>query len=97
MLILPESSPDIHHFLTEYCNSQKNIGPIENSMSGACTIAYIRQDQLFGFPYTTPIETMDRYYDNCKAGPWVGLIWWTSVGKLHLTVVVKGQWDRHDI
>ena len=33
--------------------------------------------------YTTPIETMDRYYDNCKAGPWVGLIWWTSMGKLH--------------
>jgi hypothetical protein len=26
---------------------------------------------------------MDRYYDNCKAGPCVGLIWWTSVGKLH--------------
>lgn len=33
--------------------------------------------------YTTPIETMDAYYDNCKAGPWVGLMWWTSVGKAH--------------
>ena len=33
--------------------------------------------------YTTPIETMDRYYDNCKTGPWVGLIWWTSMGRLH--------------
>lgn len=33
--------------------------------------------------YTTPVETMDAYYDNCKAGSWVGLIWWTSVGKMH--------------
>lgn len=33
--------------------------------------------------YTTPIQTMDRYYDNCKAGPWAGLIWWTSVGEKH--------------
>ncbi len=33
--------------------------------------------------HTTPIETMDRYFDNCKAGPWVGLIWWTSMGRLH--------------
>jgi len=33
--------------------------------------------------YTTPIATMDRYYDNCKAGPWAGLIWWTSVGAKH--------------
>jgi hypothetical protein len=33
--------------------------------------------------YTTPVETMDAYYDNCKAGPWVGLIWWTCGGKTH--------------
>jgi len=26
--------------------------------------------------YTTPIETMDAYYDNLKAGPWIGLVWW---------------------
>ncbi len=26
--------------------------------------------------YTTPIETMDAYYDSIKAGPWVGLSWW---------------------
>ncbi len=26
--------------------------------------------------YTTPIETMELYYENCKAGPWVGLSWW---------------------
>ena len=33
--------------------------------------------------YTTPIETMDAYYNNLKEGPWVGLSWWTSVGGLH--------------
>ncbi len=33
--------------------------------------------------YTTPIETMDAYYDHCKAGPWVGLIWWTAAGQEH--------------
>lgn len=26
--------------------------------------------------YTTPIETMDAFYDFLKAGPWVGLSWW---------------------
>lgn len=26
--------------------------------------------------YTTPIETMQVYYDNCKDGPWVALCWW---------------------
>lgn len=26
--------------------------------------------------YSTPIETMDAYYDNLKAGPWIGLVWW---------------------
>ncbi len=26
--------------------------------------------------YTTPIETMQVYYDNCKEGPWVALSWW---------------------
>ena len=32
MLILPKSSPNIYHFLAEYCNLQKNIGPVEDSM-----------------------------------------------------------------
>jgi hypothetical protein len=27
--------------------------------------------------YTTPIETMESYYDHLKAGPWVALCWWT--------------------
>ena len=26
--------------------------------------------------YTTPIETMEAYYDELKAGPWVALAWW---------------------
>lgn len=30
--------------------------------------------------YTTPIETMDAYYDAIKAGPWVGLCWWEFGG-----------------
>ncbi len=31
--------------------------------------------------YTTPIETMDAYYDSIKAGPWVGLCWWYFTGE----------------
>lgn len=27
--------------------------------------------------YTTPVETMQSYYDHLKAGPWVALAWWT--------------------
>jgi hypothetical protein len=33
-------------------------------------------DYVAGHSYTTPIETMDAYYDSIKAGPWVGLSWW---------------------
>ena len=28
------------------------------------------------FTYTTPVETMELYYENLKAGPWVALSWW---------------------
>jgi hypothetical protein len=35
VLISPKSRPDIYHFLVEYCSLQKNIGPIEDSMSVA--------------------------------------------------------------
>ena len=35
MLILPESSPNKCCFLAEYCNFQKNIGPVEDSMASA--------------------------------------------------------------
>jgi hypothetical protein len=31
---------------------------------------------IVGSCYTTPIETMDAFYDSVKAGPWVGLSWW---------------------
>ena len=30
--------------------------------------------------YTTPIETMQAYYDELKAGPWAGLSWWVFGG-----------------
>ncbi|HOS92337.1 MAG TPA: hypothetical protein PLQ54_03420, partial [Armatimonadota bacterium] len=33
--------------------------------------------------YTTPIETMEAYYEELKAGPWVALAWW-----------VFGDWSR---
>jgi beta-glucanase (GH16 family) len=32
--------------------------------------------QIRGVTYTTPVETMDAYFDNLKAGPWIGLCWW---------------------
>jgi hypothetical protein len=35
MLILSQPSPDIYHFLAKYCNLQKNIGPVEDSMDVA--------------------------------------------------------------
>jgi hypothetical protein len=33
ILILPESSPKTCYFLIEYWNFEKNIGPVEDSMS----------------------------------------------------------------
>jgi hypothetical protein len=34
-----------------------------------------------GLPtFTTPIETMQAYYDELKAGPWVALCWWMFGG-----------------
>ena len=33
ILILCKSSPDIYRFLAKYCNFQKNIGPVEDSMT----------------------------------------------------------------
>jgi hypothetical protein len=37
-------------------------------------------DSLGNATYTTPIETMDLYYENLKAGPWVALCWWVWEG-----------------
>jgi len=56
-----------------------------HAMMGAIDLANARNAMMFfigvsaqikGVTYTTPIETMDAYYDNLKAGPWVGLSWW---------------------
>ena len=33
ILIMLKSSPDIYHFLAEYYNFKKNIGPVEDSMA----------------------------------------------------------------
>jgi hypothetical protein len=38
MPILLKSSPDIYHFLAEYCNFQKNTGPKSDSM----TVVHLR-------------------------------------------------------
>jgi hypothetical protein len=35
MLIVPKSNPDIYHFLAEYYNFKKNIGPKSDSMDVA--------------------------------------------------------------
>lgn len=37
---------------------------------------FIANSQYLPGCYTTPIETMDAFYDSIKAGPWVGLSWW---------------------
>jgi len=46
MLILRQSRLNIYHFLAEYCNFQKNIGPIEDSMAVFKTMqeAYVEVD-----------------------------------------------------
>ncbi len=59
------------------------INAIQFAKADKAMMIYIGLSSSLPGHYTTPIETMDRYYDNCKAGPWVGLVWWTSVGKLH--------------
>ena len=37
---------------------------------------FIANSEYMRGSYTTPIETMDAFYDSIKAGPWVGLSWW---------------------
>ena len=59
------------------------MNAIKFAKADKAMMIYIGLSSSLRGQYTTPIETMDRYYDNCKAGPWVGLIWWTSMGKLH--------------
>lgn len=53
------------------------IGAIELANAQNAMMFFIALSaQIRGTTYTTPIETMDAYYDNLKAGPWVGLSWW---------------------
>jgi len=59
------------------------MNAIQFAKADKAMMIYIGLSSSLPGQYTTPIETMDRYYDNCKAGPWVGLVWWTSMGKLH--------------
>ena len=42
----------------------------------AMMIYIANSDSIPGSSYTTPIESMDAFYDSVKAGPWVGLAWW---------------------
>ncbi|NLE56870.1 MAG: hypothetical protein GX616_00805, partial [Planctomycetes bacterium] len=41
-----------------------------------------------GSSYTTPIETMDAFYDSLKAGSWVGVSWWTFGGYKECTATL---------
>jgi hypothetical protein len=43
--------------------------------------------------YTTPIETMESYYEHLMAGPWVALAWWVF-GDFSPTC--QGGLDYHD-
>jgi len=47
MLILHQSSPDIYHFLAEYYNFKKNIGPAADSMSYSIMVLYKAISPLF--------------------------------------------------
>jgi hypothetical protein len=53
------------------------IGAIELAGAKDAMMWYIAAcGQIEGQSYTTPIETMESYYEHLKAGPWVGLSWW---------------------
>jgi hypothetical protein len=62
-LILLKSSPDIYHFLAEYCNLQKNIGPIEDSMSDFKSCHYERDIQILH-------EMRFTVRDDCELHAW---------------------------
>ncbi len=53
------------------------IQAIDLANAKRAMMVYIaNSDYIPGTSYTTPIETMDAFYDSIKAGPWVGLAWW---------------------
>ncbi len=47
-------------------------------MAGAkrATMIFIANSDYGRGHYTTPIETMDAFYDSLRDGPWAGLSWW---------------------
>ncbi len=59
------------------------LNAIRFAKAGRAMMIYIGLSSYLPGAYTTPIETMDAYYDRLKAGPWVGLVWWTSMGVRH--------------
>lgn len=55
------------------------LGAIELASARKAMMVFIGVSSQLGgetTSYTTPVETMDRYYDNLKEGPWIGLVWW---------------------
>jgi len=44
--------------------------------------------------YTTPVETMESYYDHLKAGPWVSLSWWIFDERANNTQGGLAYYDR---
>ncbi|MGI5925497.1 MAG: hypothetical protein ACOX9E_16260 [Lentisphaeria bacterium] len=62
----PEHSNDTHAMLQG----------IDLAGADRAMMIFIANSQYYPGCYTTPIETMDAFYDSIKAGPWVGLSWW---------------------
>jgi hypothetical protein len=62
ILILPKSSPNKYYFLAEYCNLQKNIGPVEDSMADAISWAVLERfsSNLTNKVYTN-VEPLSRH------------------------------------
>jgi hypothetical protein len=78
-----KNSHDPATWIPEYWNDTHALmSAIELAGADNATMWYIGVcGQLLGggsdpATYTTPVETMQAYYDELKAGPWVGLSWW---------------------
>jgi len=79
-----KNSHDPGTWKPEYWNDTHALmGAIELAKAPNAMMWYIGVCGQLGGPgnrdaatYTTPIETMDAYYDELKAGPWSALVWW---------------------
>ncbi len=76
-----ENSNDPATWKPEYWNDTHALmGAIELAGARDAMMWYIAVcGQIVGADpptYTTPVETMQAYYDELKAGPWAGLSWW---------------------